>query len=54
MNFTSVDFFPKFLYAADLEMLHDALIDYPSGANLSGSQKIAVINEIALRAIWAE
>jgi hypothetical protein len=54
MDVFSPTYLPKFLYFADLELLHDALIDYPYGVNASDDVKAQVREEIKLREVWAD
>lgn len=53
-NFISDNYFPKFLHLAELDLLHDALVDYPHGINLIEEQKEKVLEELKLRDVWAE
>lgn len=45
---------PMWLYEASLDLLMDALIDYPYGVNAGAEAKIEIRNELLLRAVWAD
>jgi hypothetical protein len=53
-NFRNQKYFPTFLYLAELDLLHDALVDYPYGINFPQEQKEQVLEELKLRDVWAE